>query len=801
MPWPVRNSIRPLISNGNPPAGCNPSLWLDKYVEVGDEKVKRTELEKFIRLFSNSGQAYNKIYQRWQQAFGNQKPLSFQTAGPMALHLARAGSLENAGICLHRLFGFPYIPGNGVKGLAHAWACTVWFPAQCSNAQSEDEKKSAWKMIVEVFGSAPSPWLDNPNRNNDPPGLLQWIKETTGFDPAQEEGRKRADVVKEWTQSGLVVFHDAWPAQWPRLDIDILNCHHRDYYGAEEGKVPPPGDWEDPVPVYFPIIKKGANFDFYVTPRTPGTPAEVLDKAKEWLKGGLARLGAGGKTNSGYGIFSIERNNAPAVINSNHIKTWETTVHLVTPAFLAGPRQDGSDCDLRPATLRGLLRWWWRTLHAGHVDTATLREMENALWGSASAGGAIQIRVGRNSTVRSDLWNAKLFKRESLGLGKRDVLALTYITFGMDDQAEDSEKPARRYLAPGVAWDIELVARPVTIGTWDSVEESAKRVLSQAKAALWLLCRFGGIGSKARRGFGSLMLLPREKSITDLKQCLDEADAFRQQCGCEQHQIQEPETSALACALPIKDLKITGSIWQVFTTLGRAVSSFVKERRRDEKGFIYLRERAALLGLPRNTDKEFAPGTFPGGPAGELTQHRAQEREAREKKGHPKPLLRDGRYASPFHFHFDQKHDGKLLLHIIAFPAKYLPDWEKSRETIQEFINHLEREIIASEGSDEFHSRGPQSRQPRAPSAKHQTQGRPKGPHLEKVILVRTKKGTWGARVLSTGVIASIPNQKDVPANAQEEQEITLEVATQDSSTGKILTLRMPKTEAGKTKK
>ena len=37
--------------------------------------------------------------------------------GRMAINLAE-GLIENAGICLDRLFGLPYIPGSAVKGIA-----------------------------------------------------------------------------------------------------------------------------------------------------------------------------------------------------------------------------------------------------------------------------------------------------------------------------------------------------------------------------------------------------------------------------------------------------------------------------------------------------------------------------------------------------------------------------------------------------------------------------------------------------------------------------------------------------------
>jgi len=70
---------------------------------------------------------------------------------------------------------------------------------------------------------------------------------------------------------------------------------------------------------------------------------------------------------------------------------------------LAGAHQRAEDCDLHPATLRGLLRWWWRTLHAGQVDRSTLRAMEAAVWGNTASGNPVQI------SLTSIAKNASLF--------------------------------------------------------------------------------------------------------------------------------------------------------------------------------------------------------------------------------------------------------------------------------------------------------------------------------------------------------------------------------------------------------
>src|SRR5581483_6165314 len=84
---------------------------------------------------------------------------SSTTTGPLTLHLARASALENAGICLHPLYGFASLPGSALKGMARAYAETIWLPTQT-------DQKQAWRQIEDVFGWAPNP--DRRQQINDP---------------------------------------------------------------------------------------------------------------------------------------------------------------------------------------------------------------------------------------------------------------------------------------------------------------------------------------------------------------------------------------------------------------------------------------------------------------------------------------------------------------------------------------------------------------------------------------------------------------------------------------------------------
>src|SRR5262249_54848217 len=142
--------------------------------------------------------------------------------------------------------------------------------------------------------------------------------------------------------------------------------------------------------------KPGTAFRFAVAKRRSDVEEELLTAAREWLTLALLDEGAGAKTAAGYGSFRLADRQArepdrPAATPRR--AQWTATLELATPAFLAGANQAAEDCDLRPATLRGLLRWWWRTLHAGYVDVATLRRLEAIVWGDTRVGGAVRVTV------------------------------------------------------------------------------------------------------------------------------------------------------------------------------------------------------------------------------------------------------------------------------------------------------------------------------------------------------------------------------------------------------------------------
>jgi len=181
---------------------------------------------------------------------------SFEMVTDARLIIGLGGtSVIETGITLHPLYGFPYIPASGLKGLARAYAEIV--------AEASKEKK------LLIFGS----------EDKDPQHASNNIQ-------------------------GRVFFMDGLPIKFPDLDLDIMNPHYGDYYQGKQdskGNPIPPADYLNPVPVTFLTVAAGQIFSFALFSRHD----ELVKKTKQWLIGGLTELGAGGKTNVGYGYFKI----------------------------------------------------------------------------------------------------------------------------------------------------------------------------------------------------------------------------------------------------------------------------------------------------------------------------------------------------------------------------------------------------------------------------------------------------------------------------------------------------------------
>lgn len=806
---PLPESTRKLLEYNT-----HPGLALDKYAKSWDERgqlsgelseqVQKPTVTRVVHRSEKEPQGleYHSLYARRQTVLHKVRATEFKcaTVGPLTIHLSRASALENAGICLHPLYGFVYLPGSGLKGMARAFAETVWLPAQ-------PDRKAAWRSIEDVFG-----WADTPDRKKQ-------IGDPNHPAEKRFEHEDDPDSPEVVASTGCIIFHDAWPTAWPPLIVDIVNCHHRDYYGARADDTEhPPGDWENPIPVYFLAVPANVQFSFALSKRkmeaapsslhaTPGdvvpTLPDALQLAREWLMGALCHLGAGAKTAAGYGVFRpVEQNETTqqvartwnAAKKTKNVCETSCTLELVTPAFLAGANQKREDCDLRPATLRGILRWWWRTMHAGCVDVKTLRAMEAAVWGNTSTGSAVQIVIHPHHSIIPELFAHKdgfrprqEFKREHNLQDppkQKSTQGLFYASYGMDEKIK-GELRQRWYAQPGTRWTVRLIARGSSYEERDRAGNilcsrplSAESVLNQAKAALWLLCHMGGVGSKARKGFGSFKD-PAELKDVNLDWCKAQAAAFRHECAVAQHATDTPKSPALETALPIMEVSTPWKdCWFALDQLGYAMQEFAKK-------YAHNPEKEAL-GLPRKIH-----GPKDDGPLqtkdGKVLQDRWQKPVWLGSR-HPALGRRDAagmRAPSPVHYHLARGTDGNLIIRIIAFPSRYLPDMQTSRKVLGELLKHLREDLgkRVKQYADRGQNITSADVSPQPTMRRFDAEGRlrlPRSGDLVEAVLLeeKTKRGGWRAKHLETGLSGPIHNSADVPAESKPGDRVKLVTAS-----------------------
>jgi len=772
---PLPRSVRSYLSQNT-----HLGLQLDKYVESWDdtlfatpgdrgsdrdtgklsERVQKPTIQTLVSLSKSEppGLDYAKLAERWHAVVAAKEGISFraETVGPFTLHLARASALENAGICLHPIYGFVYLPGTGLKGMARAYAETVWLPAQPAEKQP-----SAGQLINDVFG---------------------WASDAT-----------------EEASAGQIVFFDAWPEQWTPLVGDILNNHHPSYYQNQE----PPGDWDSPVPVYFLAVPAGHTFRFAVAKRRADVSEELLNLAIQWLVGALEYEGAGAKTASGYGAFKVTT--VPEQLSAEQVrKTWQTAVEkkrraefsceleLVTPAFLAGPNQGEEDCDLRPATLRGMLRWWWRTMHAGHVDAKTLARLEAAVWGSTERGSPVRITVARIGDMSVEPF---MYKREgttrsgrlrlepdderlgSLGI----VLArgyttqgLFYAAYGMDEVSH-GQRRTRYWVHPPARWAVRIVTRPGCFTSDEAAEPlPAQILLEQAQAALWLLTHYGGVGSRWRKGFGSFKDLVIE-TIDSMEKIKVLADKFRTSCGLSEQvkNARDAESPSLAKCILWPQVNLPWrNPYRALDEVAQAYEDTALAPKDTGHG-KHCPEKLAL-GLPRQIH----------GPLPNPLPHQKNHQPPEKLMAFDRSGKKLDRHASPILLHFAKTADKSLALRVIAFPSSLLGGFETNQAFLSnKFLPYFMTKLRARIQDNS----SPNDTVPNVSlthTARHRKQSSEALPEANNPVVAilleeKTKKGGWKARLAKGDPTPGpIVNNSDVPADVTPGQEVTLIVSS-----------------------
>ncbi len=194
--------------------------------------------------------------------------------------------------------------------------------------------------------------------------------------------------------------------------------------------------------------------------------------------------------------------------------TIEATYRIVTPMFCSGAER--LQPELRPASFKGLMRFWWRAAEWGRFAAANnpqsaleqMRNAEDALFGSTRTGlsrFSLVVRWQNEPAQSSEYvrdWPAN-----------RGPGGSTYLGYGITESGEkpDGEKPQvnesgkkrkGNFKPHREGWPSGQMFEAIVRMSRFAGDEDRKSI----ERTLKIMGALGGLGSRTRRGFGSLSL-------------------------------------------------------------------------------------------------------------------------------------------------------------------------------------------------------------------------------------------------------------------------------------------------------
>jgi len=151
-----------------------------------------------------------------------------------------------------------------------------------------------------------------------------------------------------------------------------------------------------------------------------------------------------------------------------------------TPMFMSGADQEHRE--FRVPAIKGCIRYWFRAIYP-----QSLPDDEKRLFGSTDARSPFSLRAKITQTVPGEK-----------GDGRWNRSPVAYLGYGVIVRDKHIKKSItqRNFFDSGSQFSLEFIFR-TGLGPEDKY-----RILK----AFWALCMFGGLGSRSRRGFGSIKI-------------------------------------------------------------------------------------------------------------------------------------------------------------------------------------------------------------------------------------------------------------------------------------------------------
>jgi CRISPR-associated protein Cmr1 len=190
------------------------------------------------------------------------------------------------------------------------------------------------------------------------------------------------------------------------------------------------------------------------------------------------------------------------------METLRAKFRIVTPMFISGA--DQTKAELRLPSIKGALRFWWRALAFARCgDLKRLSEEEDALFGSTNSQARVLMKLlpsQLDSTPKGGEHN-----------GLKPNPGALYFGYGVVEPFDGKTTRKGRLIRPCLNESQEF----------DVLVRGSDDDLGSASNAIKALGLLGGIGSKARKGYGSLTLISLSRGDTSLWQQPEGIETYR----------------------------------------------------------------------------------------------------------------------------------------------------------------------------------------------------------------------------------------------------------------------------------
>lgn len=263
------------------------------------------EIKAYFGKFDFKGLADRSTEQAQQLLGSAHKVLDLEVDWRLISGLGTA-SVYETGMALHHIYGIPYLPASGIKGVLRSWVIQTAFGETAAPPEEREEPlvNAEYRALMNesfcsVFGCPATARKVEFDREGKTKKDAKGNYRTQTHEVAAKDQDKKGQALQ-----GALMVWDAFPLNTPSLKVDVMNPHFGKYYGKGE----PPVDYDQPIPIPFLTVestrfrfifgfKEGAFEDWKIDGKT-------IDL---WLKDALENHGLGAKTAIGYGYFESSK--------------------------------------------------------------------------------------------------------------------------------------------------------------------------------------------------------------------------------------------------------------------------------------------------------------------------------------------------------------------------------------------------------------------------------------------------------------------------------------------------------------